>query len=77
MPVLLKVSHWHALDEAFDEDGVSSFLLECIGEVDLIVAYEVFVEDSQVFLLDVEVDLVDQCLLEGVFSHWDFVCLGE
>ena len=63
MLVVLEVSHRHSLHEALDEDRVAGLLLERIGEVDLLIADEVPVENGQILLLDVEVNLVNQCLL--------------
>lgn len=63
MHVLLEVSHWHSFDKTLHEDRVSGLLLKGYGKVNVFVVDEMLVEGDKVVLLNIEVYLIDQCLL--------------
>jgi hypothetical protein len=73
MPIALEVCYRHSFNKAFNENGISGFFLESLGEVDIMIVDEMSVEGGKIVFLYVEIYLVDEGLLERVFSYWNFI----
>ena len=73
MSIALEIGDRHSFDKTFNEDGITGLLFESLGEVDLLVFHEMFVEGGKIVFLNVEIYLVNESLLKGVLSYWNLI----
>lgn len=77
MYVLLEVSHWHSFHKTFHKNRVSGLLLEGYREIHVFIIDEMFVERDKVVFLNIEVYLINQCLLKRFFSNRNLIRFRE
>jgi hypothetical protein len=77
MYIFLEVSYWNSIDETFNQNRISCLILESLRKHHTFITSKMSIKGIQIFLLDVEINLVDERLLQGFFSNGNFIGFGE